>query len=94
MALNKFRPNLRLAGLGVAAAFVGMALAGATPAEARTYVSVGIGLPYYAAPVYAPPPVVYYAPPPVYYAPAPVYYGPAPVAVYGGWGYRHHWRHW
>jgi hypothetical protein len=35
---------------------------------------------YYAAPVYAAPPVVY-APPPVYYAPSPVYYGRPAIGV-------------
>jgi hypothetical protein len=47
----------------------------AAPAEARTFVSVGVGLPLF----YAPPPVVY-APPPVAYAPPPVVYTPAPTA--------------
>ncbi|HEV2677670.1 MAG TPA: hypothetical protein VGV37_24280 [Aliidongia sp.] len=55
----------------------------AAPAEARTFVSVGVGLPLFYAPppvVYAPPPVVY-APPPVVYAPtpAPAAYAPAPA---------------
>jgi len=64
--------------LAIAAAGFGLAatLGAAAPAEARTFVSVGIGLP---GVYYAPPPPVYYAPPPpppVYYAPAPVYYGP------------------
>ncbi len=47
--------------------------------EARVFVGVGIGVPYfgywpgyYPAPYYYPPPV-YYAPPPVYYAPPQVY---------------------
>jgi len=48
----------------------------AAPAEARTFVSVGVGLPLF----YAPPPVVY-APPPVVYAPAPATYAPAPAAA-------------
>ena len=55
----------------------------AVPAEARTFVSVGVGLPLFGPPpvVYAPPPV-YYAPPPVVYAPAPApaAYAPAPAA--------------
>ena len=53
----------------------------AAPADARTFVSVGVGLPLFYAPpsvVYAPPPVVY-APPPVVYAPAPAAYAPAPA---------------
>jgi hypothetical protein len=54
----------------------------ATPAEARGFVSVGIGVPlfppYYAYPHYAYPP--YYAyPPPVVYAPPPVYAAPVMV---------------
>ncbi len=55
----------------------------AAPAEARTFVSVGVGLPFFGPPpvVYAPPPVVY-APPPVVYAPAPApaAYAPAPAS--------------
>jgi hypothetical protein len=47
------------------------------PAEARTFVSVGVGLPL-AFPVYAPPPPVVYAPPA--YAPPVAYVPPAPVA--------------
>ncbi|XEY21973.1 hypothetical protein ABMY26_33055 [Azospirillum sp. HJ39] len=69
----------------------------AGPAQARTSVSVGIGVGpifpaygyyhphrYYAPPYryYAPPPVVqYYAPPPVVYAPPPVVYAPAPAPM-------------
>jgi len=52
------------------------------PAEARTFVSVGVGLPLFYAPppvVYAPPPVVYA--PPAAYAPAPADYAPAPAAA-------------
>jgi hypothetical protein len=78
--------------LALAAAGIGLAatLGAAVPAEARTFVSVGIGLPG-----------VYYAPPPVYYAPPPpppVYYAPSPV-YYGGYGYGpgysryHHYDH-
>lgn len=52
---------------------------GATPAEARTFVSVGIGVPLF-PPFYAPPPV-FYAPPPVFYAPPPVVVAPSPVVV-------------
>lgn len=78
--------------LALAAAGIGLAatLGAAVPAEARTFVSVGIGLP---GVYYAPPPPVYYAPPPpppVYYAPAPVYYGYGP----GHYHYYHHYyRH-
>jgi hypothetical protein len=60
---------------GAAAVLFGSLAAG--PAQARTFVSVGVGLPLFG---FAPPPVVY-APPPVYYAPPPVYYTPAPTAV-------------
>jgi len=38
-------------------------------------------------PGYATPAPVYVAPPP-----APVYVAPAPVYVWGGWGWRRHWR--
>jgi len=77
--------------LALAAAGIGLAatLGAAMPAEARTYVSVGVGLP---GVYYAPPPPVYYAPPPpppVVYAPAPVYYGPGYYHPY----YHHYWRH-
>lgn len=64
---------------GVAAVLFGSLAA--APADARTFVSVGVGLPLFYAPppvVYAPPPVVY-APPPVVYAPAPAAYAPAPA---------------
>ncbi|HEY0271026.1 MAG TPA: hypothetical protein VGC10_08570 [Sphingomonas sp.] len=66
-----------------AAALAGTGIA-ASPASARTYVSIGIGAPlyrgYYGYYGYRP---AYY---PGYYPPA--YYGPA---VYGGWyGSRHY----
>ena len=67
--------------LAAAAAILFSGLA-AAPAEARTFVSFGVGLPFFAPPVvYAPPPVVY-APPPVVYAPAPApaAYAPAPAS--------------
>ena len=52
---------------------------------------------YYAPPpaYYAPAPA-YYAPGPAYYAPSPYYYGPAVVGIgfYGGYGWRHGYRHW
>ena len=57
-----------------AAAILSIGLA-AAPAEARTFVSVGVGLP-----IFGPPPVVY-APPPVVYAPPTVVYAPASAAV-------------
>jgi hypothetical protein len=51
-----------LAGVSLAAGV------GATPAEARGFVAVGIGVPLF-LPYYAYPPPVVYAPPPVYAAP-------------------------
>ena len=73
-----------------AAAFVAAAISAipAAPAEARTRVVVGFGLPIFLPPpiflapppVYYPPPPVYYPPPtPVYHPPAPTYYPPAPT---------------
>ncbi|HWG78980.1 MAG TPA: hypothetical protein VN681_04350 [Stellaceae bacterium] len=44
---------------------------GSTPADARGFVAVGIGVPLF-PPYYAYPPPVVYAPPPVVYAPSPV----------------------
>jgi hypothetical protein len=43
-------------------------------AEARVFVGVGIGVPYY-----YPPPAYYYGPPAVVYAPPPVVYAPPPA---------------
>jgi len=54
-----------LAGVSLAAGV------GATPAEARGFVALGIGVPLF-PPYYAYPPPVVYAPPPVVYAPSPV----------------------
>lgn len=48
-------------------------------ADARVFVGVGIGVPFYGPGYYGPPP---YYPPPVYYAPPPVYYPPPPPVVY------------
>jgi hypothetical protein len=66
--------------LKVAIALAGMGLATglAAPAEARTFVAVGIGAPlYYPDPYYYYPPPVVYAPPPTYYvAPPPTYVAP------------------
>jgi hypothetical protein len=69
--IQKSSRTLLLAAVAGAALFGGVA---ASPAEARTFVSVGVGLPLFG------PPPVYYAPPPVYYAPPPVVYAPAPTA--------------
>ncbi|CAO3404611.1 MULTISPECIES: hypothetical protein [Azospirillum] len=76
--------------LAVAAAAAVMSIPGA--AQARTSVSVGIGVGpifpaygyYHPYRYYAPPPPVvqYYAPPPVVYAPPPVqYYAPPPGTI-------------
>ncbi len=51
-----------------------------SPAQARVFVGIGVGVPaFYPAPYYYPP--YYYAPPPVVYTPPPVYYvnPPAPA---------------
>jgi hypothetical protein len=61
-----------LAGVSLAAGV------GSTPAEARGFFAVGIGVPLF-PPYYAYPPPVVYAPPPVVYTPPPVY--AAPVVV-------------
>lgn len=66
--------------LGAAAAAFAVAIAVASPASARTFVSLHVGIPLYAGPpaYYGP----YYGPsyyPPYAYAPAPVYYAPPPV---------------
>ncbi|HLZ64635.1 MAG TPA: hypothetical protein VKQ29_00325 [Aliidongia sp.] len=78
MHIQKSKTALLAAG----AAAILLSTAAAVPAEARTFVSVGVGLPLFAPPpvVYAPPPVAY-APPPVVYAPAPApaAYAPAPA---------------
>jgi hypothetical protein len=66
---------------------------GADPAEARTRVFLGIGLP----PIYFGPPAYYYPPPPPppppYYQPAPAYAPPPPCRPRYDWrwdGYQ--WR--
>ena len=67
---------------GAAALLLG-GLAVTAPAQARTFIGIGVGLPLFGPPVYYAPPPVYYAPPPVYYAPAPAstVYTPAPAAA-------------
>jgi hypothetical protein len=67
---------LTFGGLLLAAAAT-VALAPA-PAEARGFVSFGIGVPV--GPAYYPPPAYYYPPPVYYYPPPPTYYAPPPVA--------------
>jgi hypothetical protein len=69
--------------LSSAAAFGIIALTLATSAEARGFVSFGIGVPLYYPPpvIYAPPPAYYVPPPPVVYAPPPpAYYAPPAAA--------------
>src|SRR5216683_3155062 len=73
-----------LGAVGVLLAGVGLATALPSPAQARGFVSFGIGFPLLPGPsyYYPPPPVVAYPPPaPVYYAPAPAY-APPPAAAY------------
>jgi hypothetical protein len=70
------------------------AVAASEPAQARTFVSVGVGLPV-VAPVYPVPAYAPVVPYPGYvaaypYAPYPAYYGPT-VVVGHGWGW-HHWH--
>jgi hypothetical protein len=73
--------SARAAGI---AALTLAALFASQSAEARGFVSFGIGLPLFAPPpvVYAPPPAYYPPPPPpvVYYPPPPVYSAPPAVA--------------
>jgi hypothetical protein len=78
----------------VGAVFSVATLALPLSAQAGVRVSIGIGVPVYAAPVVvAPAPVVVY-PAPVVVAPPPVVYGSPPVVVRGSYGPRHrHWRH-
>ena len=80
MHIQKSSKAVLLAAGAAAVLSIGLA---AAPAEARTFVSFGVGLPFFGPPpvVYAPPPVVY-APPPVIYAPAPApaAYAPAPAS--------------
>ena len=92
---------LLVGGLTLAAA----GLTTITPVSARTFVSVGVGLPVpgyvapppvvYAPPAYAPAPPVVYGPPVAYAAPG-YYYGPPVVGgigvTFGGGGYYHHWH--
>jgi hypothetical protein len=77
--IQKSSKAILLAAGAAVVLFGGLATA---PAEARAFVSVGVGLPFFAPPpvVYAPPPVVYAAPPVVYAPAAPVAYAPAPAA--------------
>src|SRR5260370_35463389 len=68
--------------VGALLAGIGLATGLPSPAQARGFVSFGIGVPLLPGPAYyyPPPPLVPYPPPaPAYYAPAPVYYPPQPV---------------
>lgn len=85
----------RLAAAGAVAA-AGLLAAGGAQARSNVTLSVGIGVPgvvvgapVYSAPYVAPAPV-YMAPPrPIYYAPPrPVYYAPPPPVYYGPPAYR------
>lgn len=71
--------------LGVAAMVLvcgGLVAALPMRAQARGFVSIGIGVPLMPGPAYyyPPPPPLVYPPAPVYYAPAPTY--PPPAAAY------------
>ena len=61
---------------------VGLVTALSSPAQARGFVAIGIGVPLVPGPAYYyPPPVVAYPPPaPIYYAPPPAYAPPAYAA--------------
>ncbi|MGD0058886.1 MAG: hypothetical protein ABSD58_05650 [Verrucomicrobiia bacterium] len=61
------------------------------PAQARVFVNVGFGFPFFYGPAYYPA-YAYYAPPAYYYGPGPYryYYGPRGYYYYRGgrWYYR------
>ena len=70
--------------VGALLAGIGLATVLPSPAQARGFVSFGIGVPLLPGPsyYYPPPPLVAYPPPaPVYYAPAPDY-APPPAMAY------------
>jgi hypothetical protein len=72
----------KLVGLGALALAALLVTFGPAPAEARVFVHVGIGGPYYGYPAY--PPYAYYPGPyPYYYPPPPpVIYAPPPPPAY------------
>jgi hypothetical protein len=81
--------SMKRAGLCALALAALLAMFGPAPAEARVFVHLGIGGPYYGYPAYPPyayypPPYPYYypAPPPVVYAPPPAVYAPPPPPSY------------
>jgi len=65
------------AAFALCAAISGLA---SVPAQARVFIGVGIGVPFYAPGFY---PAPFYYPPPVYYAPPPVFYAPPQIYVPG-----------
>ena len=89
------RKSLKLLlSVGIVALGAGATLtASADPAEARTRVFLGIGLP----PIYLGPPAYYYPPPPPppYYYPAPAYAPPPPPPCRARYDWRwdgYQWR--
>ena len=89
---TKMRKSLKLLlSAGILALGAGAALT-ADPAEARTRVFLGIGLP----PIYFGPPAYYYYPPPpppaYYYYPPPAYYAPPCRARYDWRWDGYQWR--
>lgn len=87
------RRSLKLQLSAGALAFGAGAALSANPAEARTSIFLGLGLP----PIYIGPPAYYYPPPPppppAYYYPAPSYAPPPPCRARYDWrwdGYQ--WR--
>ena len=75
-AMKLATPHLRH--LLAASVVCAMAIPGA--AQARVFVGVGVGVPFFGPPAYYPPPFHY--PPPMYYHPPPMYYHPPPPVFY------------
>lgn len=74
-----------IAALGCLAA---ASVAAPSPAEARVFVGVDVGVPFFYPPVVVAPPVAYpYAYPYAYPPPAPAAYAPAPAAAAPTWYY-------
>ena len=69
----------KLGGLCALAVFALLTMFSPAPADARVFVRLGFGGPYYGYPAYAAYPY-YYPPYPYYYAPPPVAYAPPPAA--------------
>ena len=67
---------MKLIKLTMATLGIGVIAMSSSIAQARTGVTIdiGLGIPLFRAPVYYSPPPVYYSPPPVYYAPPRVVY--------------------